>query len=104
MPVSNTTRLARRKQREYHTQFQQMKTTEARFRKIARHQVQTVGILRATIAGMTAPANALEAVERRGLRSLRMTPELCGLFYKINRQRKMMCLEEYVQGYEMLMR
>ena len=104
MTESRAVQIARRKQREYQTQFRRMKTNEAHFRKIARHQVQTSAILRATIAGIAAPTNAQEAIERRGVKSLRMTPELCGLFYKINRQRKMLGMEEYVQGYEMLMR
>ena len=106
--VNNETQIAQRKQREYNNQLHALNTTTARFRKLARAQIQAKAIAR-TISKSDStdtspvPINTPDAIIRRGAKALVMTPELCGLFYKINRQRKTLWMKEYRQGYEMLL-
>jgi hypothetical protein len=96
--------IAQRKQREYNNQLHTLNTTTARFRKLARAQIQAKAIAKSQSTDTTpVPTNTPDAVIRRGAKALVMTPELCGLFYKINRQRKMLWMKEYKQGYEMLL-
>lgn len=102
--VNNEAQIAQRKQREYNNQLHALHTTTARFRKLARAQIQAKAIAKSQTTDTTpVPTNTPDAVIRRGAKALVMTPELCGLFYKINRQRKMLWMKEYRQGYEMLL-
>ena len=103
--VNNETQIAQRKQREYNNQLHALNTTTARFRKLARAQIQAKAIAKSQSTNTTPvpTTDTSDAVIRRGAKALVMTPELCGLFYKINRQRKMLWMKEYQQGYEMLL-
>ena len=108
-----------RQRREYNRQCARLAHYETRFRKIARKQVQERALrklARLQQEQQQAQAENTENAEtsddvpdanelvRRGVKSLQMTPELCGLFDQINRIRSMLYLAPHAHGYDLLLR
>lgn len=104
-------RRPRKYQRQHWERAQQLRLlreNEHAFRRIARRQVEAralrkLAALRDADSGTDEPCTFDECYHR-GVRALAMTPELCGLFGKVNRTRKSLRLDEYTQGYELLIR
>ena len=108
-----------RQRREYNRQCARLVHYETLYRKIARKQVQERAVRKLvclqeqqqahaenTEASVEASDDTPDANEliRRGVKSLRMTPELCGLFYQINRIRSMLFMTPHAHGYDLLLR
>ena len=89
-----------RMKREYENQCAKLVEYEKRFRKIGRLQIQTRALRRQEISNTYGD---LTNIIRRGTKSLIMTTELCGLFYKINRCRKMLKMNDICQPRELLL-
>jgi hypothetical protein len=119
MPRTNEKHL--RQTFEYTVQVEGLHHHEEQFRKIARRQLQEAAMFRlarqqalqlqAQESGTGGdPSNAPGATvsssqgpgPKGGVRSLRMTSELCGLLRKINRTRKMLRMRELAHGHQLL--
>lgn len=105
-----------RQRLEYNRRCARLAHYETRFRKIARKQVQERALRKlarlqqeqqqAQAENTETSDNVLDANDlvRRGVKSLQMTPELCGLFDQINRIRSMLYLAPHAHGYDLLLR
>lgn len=78
---------------EYNGQCHQLETHQKRFRKIGRKQIEQRA-LRKKQLNTANNNNNVDNLIRRGIKSLDMTPELCGLLRKINNTRRMLYMEE----------
>ena len=98
----------KRQRREYDRQCARLQHYEARFRKIARKQVQERALRKLGQSPADAQGDAtnrlVQQQMRRGVKSLQMTPELCGLFDQVNRIRSMLYMTPHAHGYELLLR
>ena len=127
MPTATCFQKHQRQLSEYRKQRIVLQTFEMSFRKIARKQVEQRAKMKMNTSHHP-PSQPLqptgkddcmnnndseqhppqqllfERIVRRGVKSLNMTPELCGLFRKINRTRKMLREPEWEHGYQLLLR
>lgn len=85
---------------EYSNQCQHLYGHEAHFRKIGRQQIQERAL---RLNKINHTNGDLTDVIRKGTKALVMTDELCGLFYKINRCRKMLNMDEVQKPRELLL-
>lgn len=85
---------------EYNIQCETLIKHEKQFRKIGRKQIQDRALKRREIANA---GGDLTDVIRRDTKALVMTDELCGLYYKINRCRKMLKMDELLKTTELLL-
>ena len=84
---------------EYNNQCTRLYEVEKTFRKIGRIQIQERAIRRKEISSNTKiDINIIN----KGIQSLQMTNELCGLLNKINKTRKMLKREEILDGRKLL--
>lgn len=85
-----------RMKNEYTKQCNQLCQKEIQFRKIGRRQIQEKAL------AQNKSTCDVELFIRRGIKSLDMTPELCGLLRKINNARRMLFMNEIVDGRRLL--
>lgn len=83
---------------EYEDQCSRLRASEKRFRKVGRKQIEERAIRRKEQGG---GSETLDEAVRRGIKSLRMTHDLCGLLRKINNTRRMLYMPE-VDGCKLL--
>lgn len=83
---------------EYDGQRERLWNHQKRFRKLGRKQIEE-----RALRGKEGRngKETLDEVVRRGIKSLRMTPELCGLLRKINNSRRTLWMPE-VDGLKLL--
>lgn len=87
-----------RMQNEHHEQCRRLQEKQKAFRKIGRIQIEQRALLRrndntSTTTTATPTENKYEII-KRGIKSLHMTAELCGLLRRINNTRRMLHMPE----------
>ena len=79
---------------EYNGQCHRLETHQKRFRKIGRKQIEQRALRKKQLNTANNNNNNVDNLIRQGIKSLDMTPELCGLLRKINNTRRMLYMEE----------
>ena len=78
-----------RMRKEYNGQCERLFKNEQRFRKVGRKQIEERALRRQGCEPIP-----IQGLTQSGIKSLHMTPELCGLLRKINNTRKMLYMPE----------
>ena len=80
-----------RMREEYDGQCERLEAYQKAFRKIGRTQIEKRALRRKESSNVQENADGLV---KRGVKSLNITPELCGLLRKINNTRRMLFMPE----------
>jgi hypothetical protein len=84
-----------RMQKEYDGQCQRLREKQVAFRKIGRSQIERRALQRkASATTAVAPTENKDEIIKRGIKTLQMTPELCGLLRRINNTCRMLHMPE----------